>query len=132
MIDFTVQLTRIIATPLDLDTFCVWFILQEVRSSNLTVDFGAGPVIVANALVFPSKEAAEALQGRHLEPVHMLVQVVWTNKIYNHMPILIQDDSNDILYLRDAITNCIQWPKKGMQLEEVKLINPIWACYDWK
>ena len=94
----------------------------------MMVYFGAGPVILANAWVFPSKDATETLQGRHLDPGHVLVQVVWTNDIYNLMPISIPDDTMDIIYLRDAVTNCIQWPKKGIQLEtdEVKLINTIY------
>ena len=78
--------------------------------------------------MFPAIECTdEVVQGRPLEPGHMLVQVVSTNDMYNLMPIPIPDVTNDIVLLRDALTNCIQWPKKGIQLDtdEVKSINTI-------
>ncbi|XP_078162428.1 uncharacterized protein LOC144557733 [Carex rostrata] len=67
----------------------------------------------------------EAINGISLEPCHMLVQVISTNDMYNLMPIPIPDATNDIVLLRDVVTNCIQWPKNGIHLDtdEIKLMD---------
>ena len=62
-------------------------------------------MILAKARVVSAMECTdEALNGISLELGHMLVQVISTNDMYNLMPILIPDATNDIILLCDVVT----------------------------